>query len=119
MAHVSVQSVVGTEDLDLMLIYHVLYLKERRTHLEPERFRFIRARDDAAVVIREHYDWSLVQSRVEHPLAADIEVVAINEGKDRRGWCGSSLSGGDSSSSSGGGDRHHGGLMFQRQVNSS
>ena len=55
----------------------------RRAHLDAEGFGFVGARDDAAVIVREHHDRLAAQPRLKHALARGVEIVAIDEG-DRR-----------------------------------
>src|ERR1700677_3246418 len=54
-----------------------------RAHLAAQGLGFVRARDDAAVIVREHHDRLAAQPWLKHALAGSVEVVAIDEG-DRR-----------------------------------
>jgi hypothetical protein len=51
-----------------------------RAHLDAEGFGFVRAHDDATVIVREHHDRLAAQAWLKHALA---EIVAIDE-CDRR-----------------------------------
>ena len=54
-----------------------------RAHLDAEGFRFVRARDDAAVIVRQHHDRLAAQARLERASSRCVEIVAIDKG-DRR-----------------------------------
>ena len=51
-------------------------------HGDAERLGFIRARDHAAVIVRQHDDRPAAQLRLKHALARGIEIVAVDE-RDR------------------------------------
>jgi len=52
--------------------------RSERAHLA-ERSRLVAARDGAAVIIGQGDDRASVEAGLEHPLATDVEVVAIDE----------------------------------------
>ena len=54
-----------------------------RAHPDAEGLGFVRARDDAAVIVRERNDRLAAQARLKHALAGGVEIVAIDKG-DRR-----------------------------------
>ena len=58
-------------------------LEPRDTHGDAERLDLGAACDDAAIVVGEDDDRTVLQTWVEQLLAARVEVVAINQGKDR------------------------------------
>ncbi len=60
----------------------VLDLEPRDTHGDAERLDLGAAGDDTAIVIGEHDHRAVYQAWVEKLLAARVEVVAINQGKN-------------------------------------
>lgn len=56
-----------------------LDLKPGRSHFHAQRFDLVAAGDCTAIVVGEHNDWPPMEFRVEDPLAADVEVVAVDQ----------------------------------------
>ena len=67
-----------------MPLDQLFVLKIGCAHRDPQSFCLIRARDETAVVIREHHDGDASKFWVKHPLARDVEVVAVDEGEGMR-----------------------------------
>jgi hypothetical protein len=59
----------------------MLNLEKRNTHRYRNRFRFLGARDHAAIIVGKNDDGLSTQSRIEEPFTADVEAVAIDEAK--------------------------------------
>src|SRR4051794_22327538 len=59
-------------------------LEGRRTHLDAERLHFGTSGNGTAVIVRQHQDRHPFQLPVKDPLAAHVEIVAVNE-RERRG----------------------------------
>lgn len=55
------------------------HLEEGMPHADAERLGLVRARDDAAVVVRQHDDGAPLQLGAEDPFARSEEVVAVAE----------------------------------------
>jgi hypothetical protein len=62
----------------------LLDLVHRHRHLDAQILHFLTARNDAAVIVAEHGHWPINQVRPEHTLARDIEIVAVDQGEERR-----------------------------------
>lgn len=56
----------------------------RRTHSDAERLRFVRARNDTTIVVREYDNGPAPEVRLKQPLARRVEVVAVDKGDGRR-----------------------------------
>lgn len=56
------------------------HLEEWFAHLDAQRFGFIAAAHHTAIVVAEHHDRQAAQLGPEEAFAADIEVVAIDQG---------------------------------------
>ena len=82
-AEVGIEGVVGTERDDAMPPGFILDLEPGDTHGNAERLDLGAAGDDTAVVVGEDDDRTVSQAWVEQLLAARVEVVAIDQGKDR------------------------------------
>jgi len=82
--HITVQGVVGGEDFDLVAVDQGLAAEIWLTHLDTQRLGFVGSGDDAAIVIGEHHYRLSLKLRLENPFTGDIEVVAVNQGKE--GW---------------------------------
>lgn len=62
-----------------MPAHQVLQFVSGLAHLDAERLCLGRARDRAAVVVAQHHQRDAAKARLEHALAAGVEVVAVNE----------------------------------------
>ena len=82
-AHVAVERVIARPHHDAGLAETLAAQMPGRAHLDAERFRFVRSRDDAAVIVRQHHDRLAAQGRLKDALAGGVEIVAVDEG-DRR-----------------------------------
>ncbi|MCY1309380.1 hypothetical protein D9M70_594700 [compost metagenome] len=79
-AHVAVQREVGRQSHQTRFLLQMLDPEPRCSHLDAQVLGFVGARDGAAVVVGENDDRPAVQAGTEHPLARDIEIVAIDQG---------------------------------------
>ncbi len=62
-----------------MLIHQLPHLKQRHAHFDAQRFDFIAAGDDAAVVVAEYGHRFADQVGSKHPFAANVKIVAIDQ----------------------------------------
>ena len=62
-----------------MLLGDLLHLEPRLAHLDTQCLHFIGTRHSTAVIVGEHDDGHTFQAGVEHTLAGDVEVIAINK----------------------------------------
>lgn len=77
-ADVAVQRVVGAKRHAPGCLKAPANLKPRLAHLDPERLRFRRAADHAAVVVRQHHDRRADQVGAKNSLTTAVEAVAVN-----------------------------------------
>ena len=77
-AHVAVEGVVAAENLHLVLLDEGAGLEQGLAHFESNGLGFGGAGDDAPVVVAQDNDGHSVEGGLEGPLAADVEVVAID-----------------------------------------
>ena len=70
--------VIAAENGCSMRLKHCFSLIERRSHGNAQCLGFLRARNDATVVVAQHHDGPLAQIGTEHPLARAIEIVAVS-----------------------------------------
>lgn len=68
-----------------MLIHQLPHLEQRHAHFDAQRFDFIAAGDDAAVVVTEYSNGFADQVGPKHPFAANVKIVAIDQA-DQLGW---------------------------------
>ena len=64
-----------------MPCHEVPALEDGLPHLYAEGLCLVGPGNDASIVVREHDHGFAFKSRVEDPLAGDIEVVAVYQGK--------------------------------------
>src|SRR5271154_3948381 len=79
---VTVERVVGAEDLNLFSMDQGAKFELGVAHLDPKRLGLVRTGDGAAVVIREHDDRNALQIGAKDAFAGDIEIVAVDESKN-------------------------------------
>jgi hypothetical protein len=79
-AHVEVELVVGRHRQQAGGLLEVAHLEPGLGHLDAELLRLVAARDARAVVGTQDDDGPAGKPRREHPFAADVEVVAIDQG---------------------------------------
>jgi hypothetical protein len=84
-AHVAVEGIIAGEDGDAVPGQFLLVEVVGVTHGEAEGFGLVTAGDDTAVIVRQHDDRAALQSRAEHALTADVEIVTVGQGEDGRG----------------------------------
>ena len=82
LGHVAVQGIVGGKDPDPVTLDQWFALEIWLTHLDAQGLGLVGAGDDAAVVVGEHHHRLALKLWVEHPFAGDIEVVAVDQGKE-------------------------------------
>jgi len=88
-AHVAVEREVGRQGDESGFFFEVADLEPGRTHLDAQRFGFVRAGNGAAVVVGEDDERAVLQPGLEDAFAAAVEVVAVDEGElGRGGWGG-------------------------------
>ncbi len=68
---------IATEGYYLSAAYSVFNLKCRLTHFDSGSLGFIAAGHDTPVVVAEHNDGSIFESRIESPLTADEEIITV------------------------------------------
>lgn len=73
-----------------MLIHQLPHLKQRYAHFDTQRFDFIAAGNDAAIVVTEYGHRFADQIGPKHPFTADVKIVAIDQA-DQLGWWGNEL----------------------------
>ncbi len=78
-AHVAVEREVRRQGDDAGVGELLPDLEPGRTHRDAERLGLVAARDRAAVVVAQDDDRPPQQAGPEHPLAAHVEVVAVDE----------------------------------------
>ena len=85
--HFAVQFVVGREDGDFVVGKLLCQLVIGRSGLDAQGFGFVRACDDAAVVVGQHDDGFVFQVGTKDALAGNVAVVAVDDAVHRRrGW---------------------------------
>ena len=77
--HVTVKRIIRAEDGDAILFEFGPLQVIGIAHCEPERLRFIRQRDDAPVIVRQHRNRTPFEARIEDALARAVEAIAIDE----------------------------------------
>ena len=70
---------------------HLLLLMERSTHRNPQRLCLFTARNDAPIVIGEHYDRNANERWIKDSLAGAKEIIAVYEGETCHGFRPSSI----------------------------
>lgn len=93
LGHVAVQGIIGGEDPDPVALNQGFAAEIWLPHLDAQPLGLVGAGDDAAVVVGERHHRLPLKLGVEHPFAGDVEVVAVDQGKD--GGHGLSLQGVD------------------------
>jgi hypothetical protein len=75
-----VESVIARDDRRVVPLEQFAMLEERRSVRDAESLHFIAARNDDAVVVREHDDRTILQFGIYDSLARRVEVVAVDDG---------------------------------------
>ncbi len=65
--------------MDIMFFEQRAHFEQRHRHRHTQRLRFFAARDNAAIVIRQHDNGLIVQMGLKQSFATGVEVVAIDE----------------------------------------
>ena len=75
--HVAVEVEITRKDGYIMPFFEVADLEIGVSHADAERLGLVRARDHAAVVVRQHDDGPPLQFGAEDPLARGEEIIAV------------------------------------------
>ena len=65
-----------------MIVNEVLDFEKRCTHLDAQGFGFVGAGHGTSVIVGQDNDRPILQLRVEDPLAGNVKVVTVYQGKD-------------------------------------
>ena len=80
-AQISIEGEVGRQRHQALGFLQVADFKPGRAHLDAQRFCFVAAGNGTAIVVGEDNNGLVVQIGTKDPLAAHIEVIAIDQCK--------------------------------------
>ena len=85
--HVAVEPIVRRAHVEQSVLDELLHLEVGHTHFDAHLLGFIAARHDATIVVGENNDSLAFELGLKNALAADEEVVAVNDAYHGEGIC--------------------------------